>query len=196
MEWCGRTFASVPFFPRQGIYLWYTSTNKPLDGEVHSYVFYRRNLPDDRASLYHGAHHYRHPEAPHLTTAEFLTPTEAHTLKMIALNEGISQTELSEQMYRTAGATSVMVDKLVEKGLVHRQRVDGDQRRYLLTLTDRGRLVHASHIDGTPPTPAGPPSTWVLRRRSLKPPTRPSPRSSPLLSGYLSHGALATQPEY
>lgn len=75
-----------------------------------------------------------------------LHANEAHTLKAIAQNEGISQTELSDRMFRTKGATSVMVDKLVEKGLVHRQRVDGDQRRYLLTLTEQGRLVHRQHL--------------------------------------------------
>ena len=38
-----------------------------------------------------------------------LHANEAHTLKMIALNEGISQTELSEQMYRTKGATLSLI---------------------------------------------------------------------------------------
>ena len=75
-----------------------------------------------------------------------LHANEAHTLKIIAQNEGISQTELSDRMFRTKGATSITVDKLVEKGLVARQRVDEDQRRYLLTLTDLGRCVHMQHL--------------------------------------------------
>ena len=75
-----------------------------------------------------------------------LHANEAQTLKMIARNEGISQTALSEQMFRTKGATSVMVDKLVEKGLVCRRRVDGDQRRCLLTLTDQGRAAYAARM--------------------------------------------------
>ena len=76
-----------------------------------------------------------------------LYASEAHTLKLIAQNEGISQMELSEQMYRTKGATSVMVDKLVEKGLVNRNREEGNQRRYLLTLTELGRVVSQAHMD-------------------------------------------------
>ncbi|MTQ96072.1 MarR family transcriptional regulator [Pseudoflavonifractor sp. BIOML-A6] len=126
-----------------------------------------------------------------------LHANEAHTLKMIALNEGISQTELSEQMYRTKGATSVMVDKLVEKGLVHRQRVDGDQRRYLLTLTDRGRLVHASHIDRDAAHARWASEHLGLEEAELKTANEALSQIIAFYSqSYLSHGALATQPEY
>lgn len=83
---------------------------------------------------------------PHAYSGVSLHSTEAHTLKMIALNQGISQAELSDRMLRTKGATSVMVDKLVEKSLVCRERVGDDQRRYLLTLTEKGEAVHAAHL--------------------------------------------------
>lgn len=75
-----------------------------------------------------------------------LFANESHTLRTIALNEGISQMELSDQMLRTKGATSAAVDKLVDKGLVRRRRVEGDQRRYLLTLTELGRQVDQAHM--------------------------------------------------
>lgn len=75
-----------------------------------------------------------------------LHANESHTLKMIAQCEEISQADLSERMYRTKGATSIAVDKLVKKGLVHREREEGNQRRYLLTLTDLGRRVHEAHL--------------------------------------------------
>ncbi|MDD3337244.1 MAG: MarR family transcriptional regulator [Lachnospiraceae bacterium] len=74
-----------------------------------------------------------------------LYANETHTLKLIADNEGISQAEVSERMYRTKGATSVMVDKLVKKGLVNREREEGNQRRYLLTLTEKGWTVNGAH---------------------------------------------------
>ncbi|MEG1720721.1 MAG: MarR family transcriptional regulator [Pseudoflavonifractor sp.] len=83
---------------------------------------------------------------PHEYDGVSLHANEAHTLKMIARSEGISQADLSEQMFRTKGATSVMVDKLVEKGLVRRERVEDDQRRYLLALTPRGLAVHRAHL--------------------------------------------------
>lgn len=83
---------------------------------------------------------------PHCYAGEPMHSNEAHTLKTIAENEGISQAELSEQTLRTKGATSVMVDKLVQRGLVHRERESGNQRRYLLTLTERGWAVHQAHM--------------------------------------------------
>lgn len=84
---------------------------------------------------------------PHNYAGECLHSNEAHTLKMIAENEGISQAELSDRMLRTKGATSVMVDKLVSYGLVHRERENGNQRRYLLTLTEHGWTVHRAHMN-------------------------------------------------
>lgn len=84
---------------------------------------------------------------PHEYAGTWLYANEAHTLKLIAQNEGVSQAKLSEQMYRTSGATSVMVDKLVKKGLVNRQREEGNQRRYLLTLTEHGRTVSQAHVE-------------------------------------------------
>ena len=83
---------------------------------------------------------------PHTYEGVRLYANEAHTLKAIAEEEGISQAALSDRMIRTKGATSVMVDKLVEKGLVLRERERGNQRRYLLTLTDKGRRVNAAHL--------------------------------------------------
>lgn len=75
-----------------------------------------------------------------------LYANEFHTLRVIAQGEGISQAEVSGQMLRTKGATSAAVDKLVEKGLVLRRRVEGDQRRYVLTLTGLGSEVYRAGL--------------------------------------------------
>lgn len=83
---------------------------------------------------------------PHTYASETLYANEAHTLKLIAQNEGISQSELSDRMFRTKGATSVVVDSLVSRGLVKREREQGNQRRYLLSITERGKEVHDAHI--------------------------------------------------
>lgn len=83
---------------------------------------------------------------PHDYDGVLIHANEAHTLKLIGEHEGISQAELSEQMFRTNGATSMVVDKLVARGLVHRTREEGNQRRYLLTLTPRGWDVHRAHM--------------------------------------------------
>lgn len=75
-----------------------------------------------------------------------LYDNESHTLEAIAENPGISQAQLSQRMCRTKGATSVMVDKLMEKGLILRQRESEDRRRCVLTLTALGRQVNQAHV--------------------------------------------------
>lgn len=78
---------------------------------------------------------------PHSFAGVSLYASEAYTLMTITQYEGISQTQLSQLLARTKGATSAMVDRLAGKGLVCRQRVEGDQRRYLLSVTPLGRQV-------------------------------------------------------
>lgn len=75
-----------------------------------------------------------------------LYDSEAHTLEVIAGHEGISQTQLGELTFRTKGATSIMVDKLIEKGLVCQQRMENNRRCCTLTLTDLGRAVNQAHM--------------------------------------------------
>lgn len=70
---------------------------------------------------------------------------EAHTLKMIAENEGTNQQELSHKMMRTKGATSVMVEKLVKKGFLEKRLGEKDQRSSTLYLTDSGWELHEYH---------------------------------------------------
>ena len=78
-------------------------------------------------------------------TDELLFFTEAHTLKKIAENEGISQNELARMMYRTKGTTSVIINKLVSKGLVTKKAGKGDMRRNELFLTEKGKSVNDYH---------------------------------------------------
>ena len=126
-----------------------------------------------------------------------LHANEAHTLKVIAQQEGISQTNLSEQMYRTKGATSIMVDKLVEKGLVHRQRVNGDQCRYLLSLTDLGRQIHNTHLARDEAH-----ASWAAQHLGLKEDQLRSANDVLVqiihfyTQNYLDHGSLTVPPEY
>lgn len=75
-----------------------------------------------------------------------LYDSEAHTLEVIAGNEGISQTQLGELTFRTKGATSIMVDKLIEKGLICQQRIKSNRRCCALTLTDLGHAVNQAHM--------------------------------------------------
>ena len=62
-------------------------------------------------------------------TDQLLYFNEVHTLGKIAQNEGISQKELSHAMYRTKGATSVIINKLLQKGLIEKSSGKGDMRK-------------------------------------------------------------------
>jgi len=76
-----------------------------------------------------------------------LYPNEVYTLKAIAQQEGINQTELSEQMFRTKGATSTVVQKLKQKGLVIQQEDKTDSRFIQLYPTEKGREVYRNHLE-------------------------------------------------
>lgn len=85
---------------------------------------------------------------PHTYGSDYLLYSgEAHTLEIICENEGLTQKALSERMYRTKGATSVMVDKLVQKGLITKSTGRGDQRKNALYPTEEGRRVNENHLN-------------------------------------------------
>lgn len=76
-----------------------------------------------------------------------LYPNEIYTLKAIAQHEGINQTELSEAMFRTKGATSTAVQKLVQKGLVEQRTGGQDLRFSQLYPTPKGMEIHEAHLE-------------------------------------------------
>lgn len=52
---------------------------------------------------------------------------------------GLTMTEVSRRMMVTNGATTSLVDRLVEDGLVRREAHPQDRRTNIITLTDQGR---------------------------------------------------------
>ncbi|MCI8783424.1 MAG: MarR family transcriptional regulator [Dorea sp.] len=85
-------------------------------------------------------------EPKYYGTEELLYTNEVHTLKIIAQNEGITQKQLTDKMFRTKGATSVMIKKLEKKGLIIRQEDKMDARILRLYLTDKGKTVNEVHL--------------------------------------------------
>ena len=79
-------------------------------------------------------------------TDEMLYSNESHTLEMIGNYEGITQKDLSDQMYRTKGATSIVIDKLVKRGLVEKRCGVIDGRSNSLFLTEKGKFVNECHV--------------------------------------------------
>ena len=75
-----------------------------------------------------------------------LYPNEAHTLKNIAECEGISMIDLTSKMFRTKGATSIVVEQLVKKNLLKKVKNDLDNRIFNLYLTDLGVETNQVHL--------------------------------------------------
>jgi DNA-binding MarR family transcriptional regulator len=66
-------------------------------------------------------------------------PGRFATLTLIARNPGISQTELSHANGRDKSSLTPVVEDLVRRGLVERERMRHDRRTYCLRLTPAGK---------------------------------------------------------
>lgn len=62
-------------------------------------------------------------------------------LEKLYWNNGQSQSDLADGSYKNAPTVSRIIDLLVKKGLVERQRFENDRRRYKIFLTEEGREV-------------------------------------------------------
>lgn len=84
-----------------------------------------------------------------------LTPAQAGTLRLLALEPGLSQRALAARLGAVPSRVVVLVDSLEGLGLVTRQRSERDRRNHELHLTDEGRAMLArlravaeAHEDG------------------------------------------------
>jgi DNA-binding MarR family transcriptional regulator len=67
------------------------------------------------------------------------SPGRFAALTLIARNPGISQTELSHASGRDKSSVTPVVEDLVRRGLIERERESSDRRTYRLNLTAAGR---------------------------------------------------------
>jgi DNA-binding MarR family transcriptional regulator len=68
-----------------------------------------------------------------------ISVTMLAVLSMLARLPGLSQSELGRMIKVERMTAGINVKRCVEKGLVVRQNVSGDRRKYALYLTDAGR---------------------------------------------------------
>jgi DNA-binding MarR family transcriptional regulator len=72
-----------------------------------------------------------------------MTLLEAEMCALIARNEGVTGSELSEELAVTRSATSQIISKLKAKGLVTERASEGDAKRKQLSLTPHGHEAAA-----------------------------------------------------
>ncbi|MFE3837804.1 MarR family winged helix-turn-helix transcriptional regulator [Pseudogemmobacter sonorensis] len=70
-----------------------------------------------------------------------LTPPEWAALRLIAEVQRLHPSQLALAMATTRGASSRLVEKLVDRGFVSRISIPGDRRTHLLTLTEAGQRI-------------------------------------------------------
>lgn len=67
-----------------------------------------------------------------------LTPEQWVIIDALYQRNGISQTDLANGSFKNAPTVSRIIDLLVKKGMVERQRFANDRRRYKIFLTKKG----------------------------------------------------------
>lgn len=75
-----------------------------------------------------------------------LTSVEAHTLKHICQNKGVTLTEIVNYWGRTKGTVSALISKLEKKGFVYREKCKVDSKRIHILPTEVGLVVNEMHI--------------------------------------------------
>lgn len=75
------------------------------------------------------------------TEALGLTPAEAGILRQLAHRPSISQRQLADDVGLAASRLVALIDSLVERQLVARERSARDRRNYELTLTTAGEAL-------------------------------------------------------
>lgn len=109
---------------------------------------------DDRDSLEAKAHELRleidrivervkRVDASCMGTSEIeLTPQEMRYIEVLGANPSIMMRELSDHLLTPVSTATGVVDKLVTKGLVRRERVDEDRRIVRVALEEKGQGIY------------------------------------------------------
>ena len=78
-----------------------------------------------------------------------LSVPQFRTLAYVARHPGCSLSDAAEFIGMTLPSMSVLINGLVEDGLVLRQTSLLDRRRVMLNLTEAGSVLHTRALDGT-----------------------------------------------
>ena len=92
---------------------------------------------------------YEYDTLPHHYGENIMYQAEGHIIDLIAAYPGITITDLSNILRKTASACSQIVRKLKEKGWVEQSRNKDNNRQYNLTLTESGMQIYWDHVHFT-----------------------------------------------
>ncbi len=76
-----------------------------------------------------------------------LTPSEIQTLAFIAMHQGCIATEIAKFLNVSATTVSSIIERLVQRKLIRRERTDENRRVVLLFATDTGNDAAKAILD-------------------------------------------------
>jgi DNA-binding MarR family transcriptional regulator len=87
-----------------------------------------------------------------LNMARNISLAELNTIKTIATNEFCTMSTIAKEVYLTQGSVTQLIDKLIKKKLVKRNRSEDDRRIVYAELTLKGKKIYNSYIEGVKTT--------------------------------------------
>lgn len=75
-----------------------------------------------------------------------ITPEQWVVLQIVAENEGLSQQDLSDRLEKDKNSTKALVERLLKKGFLQREKSMADKRLYQLGTTDKGLVLYKKII--------------------------------------------------
>ncbi|KFZ38463.1 MarR family transcriptional regulator [Shewanella mangrovi] len=70
---------------------------------------------------------------------------QIHAVEILGAHGALRMKSLAEKLGVTTGTLTVLIDRLVNNGLVSRQAAEGDRRAIEVMLTDAGRKMFEEH---------------------------------------------------
>ena len=77
---------------------------------------------------------------------EILSPTQLQLLHVVSTHGPINMTDLAKIMAVKLPSMSVMVDRMVNKGWLHRQRSAQDRRKMIISVSPKYKLVDIQEV--------------------------------------------------
>jgi DNA-binding MarR family transcriptional regulator len=74
-----------------------------------------------------------------------LSPKDGRALMTVAHKGRVTMTDLAEQLGVPLSTATRMVERLIEKGLAVRSRIEDDRRVVFVELSDEGRRLHEAY---------------------------------------------------
>ena len=84
-------------------------------------------------------------EARDFGTGQKYYTVEIHIMSYIADHPGITVTELATAWNRTTGAVCQIIKKLEAKGLIYKEKANGNLKNIYLYVTEKGETLHKAH---------------------------------------------------